>query len=203
MLISHCDNVITVCDNSPKVIIFNRNGWSRSFATGDHFESQRVIRLVRNTQEGDEINLSVDNKAENINEFPPCDIHGPSRTLLFSKRFIDVLISLGVDNIQYFDANVTYLPTGEKYLYKVSNVVGIVSGLDMEQSDALLSPNGNVLEIEKMKFDENKLKGHKIVRLQESIMLLVVHESVKDAVEVAGLTGFLFLTDDEYEPGLI
>lgn len=156
-----------------------------------------------NVKEGFEIHLSVDDEAENANEFPPCDIHGPGRSLMFSKRFIEILISLGVDNIQYFDADVTYLPTGAKYPYKVSNIVGAVSGLDMDQSEVLLSPRGNVIEIERMKLDEDKLKGHKIVRLQESVSLIIVHESIKKAVEDAGLTGFLFISDDEYEPGLI
>ncbi|MBN2436783.1 MAG: hypothetical protein JXK07_16095 [Spirochaetes bacterium] len=156
-----------------------------------------------NFKEGFEIHLSVDDEAEDANEFQPCDIHGPARTLMFSKRFIEILISLGVDNIQYFDADVTYLPTGAKYPHKVSNIVGVVSGLDMDQSEVLLSPRGNVIEIDRMKLDEDKLKGHKIVRLQESVSLIIVHESIKKAVEDAGLTGFLFLSDDEYEPGLI
>lgn len=38
MVISHCDNVITVCDNSRKVIIFNRN------ATGDQVGSEYASR---------------------------------------------------------------------------------------------------------------------------------------------------------------
>lgn len=159
--------------------------------------------FLNGVEEKYEILLTVDKKAEDVAEFPPCDIHGPTRTLMYSKRFIEILMSLGVDNIQYFDADVTYAPTGEKCSYKVSNIVGIVSGLDMSQSNVLLSDQGNVLQIRKMCLDEEKLKGHKIFRLQEHIMLTVVHKSIKDAVEEAGLTGFMFLTDDEYEPGFI
>lgn len=151
-----------------------------------------------------QIHLSVDEKAGNPHEFSPCDIHGPGRSLLFSKEFIDILASLGVENVQYFDADVTYLPTGKKYAYKVSNIVGIVSGLDMEHSEVLLSPRGNVIEIERMKLDESKLKGHKMVRLQESAgTLVIVHESIKNAVDNAGLRGFLFLRDHEYKPGFM
>lgn len=150
-----------------------------------------------------EIVLSVDKKAENPAEFPPCDIHGPTRTLMFSQRFIDILNSLGVDNVQYFDADVTYEPTGEKCPYKVANIVGIVSGLDMDESEVIMSGKGNVLDIEVMSLDEEKLKGQKVVRLQEDIMLMIVHRTIKEAVEEAGLTGFLFLADDEYEPGMI
>lgn len=150
-----------------------------------------------------EMLLTIDEKAKDPREFPPCDIHGPSRTLMFSKRFIELLIGMGVDNVQYLDAEVTYEPTNQKLPYKVANVVGIISGLDMGESDVVLSPQGNVIEIETMCFDEDKLSGHKIFRLQEHIMLLIVHRSIKEAVESAGLAGFMFLTDDEYEPGMI
>lgn len=159
--------------------------------------------LLDGVHETYEIVLSVDKQAKDTNEFPPCDIHKPSRSLMFSQRFIDILNSLGVNNIQYFDADVKYAPTGEKLAYKVSNIVGIVSGLDMDQSEVILSARGNVLQIEKMCLDEEKLKDHKICRLQEDIMLAVVHKSIKEAVEGAGLTGFLFVADDEYEPGMI
>jgi hypothetical protein len=150
-----------------------------------------------------EMKLIVDKQAENPSDFPPCDIHGPTRSLLFSARLIECLNKLSVDNIEYIDANVIYEPTGESVDYKVANVVGIVSGLDLEQSEVVLSRKGKVLEIEKMCLDEEKLKGHKMVRLRESIMHIVVHKSIKEAVEAASLTGFMFLSDDEFEPGMI
>jgi len=149
------------------------------------------------------INLSVDKQAKNTDEFPPCDVHGPSRTLMFSQQLIELLTKLEVDNIQYFDTDVTYTLTGEKVNYKVANIIDVVSGLDLEKSDVILSRQGNVLEIEAMCLDESKLSGHKVFRLQESIMHLVVHKSIKEAIERAGLTGVMFLTDDEYEPGML
>lgn len=150
-----------------------------------------------------EIVLSVDRSATDASEYPPLDIHGPTRPLLFSQRFVDVLDSLGVDNIQYFDADVVYEPTGETLPYNVANVVGVVSGLNLEQSDVIVSPKGNVLNIEAMCLDEQKLEGHKVCRLEERVMHIVVHKSVKEAVEAADLTGFLFVSDDEYEPSMI
>lgn len=150
-----------------------------------------------------EILLSVDSKAPHPINFPPLDIHGPNRTLIFSQKFIEVLAELKVTDIQYFDADVTYEPTGEKVSYKVANVLGLVEGLDREKSDLILSPQGNVLEIEHMCLDEERLLEQKIFRLQEDSMLIIVHKSIKEAVERAGLKGFMFVTDDEYEPGMI
>ena len=150
-----------------------------------------------------EMTLSVDKKIKNIAECSPCDIHGPSRSLIFSKRFIDLLAKLQINNIQYLHADVTYTATNEKVAYKVANIVGIVSGLDLDKSTVISSRQGNILEIEEMVLDEDKLSGHKIFRLKESIMHIVVHKSIKEAIENAGLTGFMFLTDEEYEPGML
>ena len=150
-----------------------------------------------------EMMLSVDRKVKNIAECSPCDIYGPSRSLIFSKRFIELLATLKINNIQYLNTDVTFSATTEKVDYKVANVVGIVSGLDLEKSTVVYSRQGNIVEIENMIFDENKLSGHKIFRLKESIMHIVVHKSIKEAIENAGLTGFMFLTDDEYEPGML
>ena len=158
---------------------------------------------IRDIDERFEILLSVDSKAPDRLDFPPLDIHGPNRTLLFSQNFIEVLEQLKVSNIQYFDAAVTYEPTGAKVFYKVANVIGLVEGLDREKSDLILTPKGNVLEIERMCLAEERLVGQKIFRLQEDSMLVIVHKSIKEAVEQAGLKGFMFVTDEEYGPGMI
>ena len=150
-----------------------------------------------------EILLSVDSKAPDRLDFPPLDIHGPNRTLMFSEKFIEVLAQLDVTNIQYFDAAVTYEPTGAKVSYKVANVIGLVEGLNREKSDLMLSPKGNVLEIARMCLAEERLVGQKIFRLQEDSMLVIVHKSIKEAVERAGLNGFMFMTDEQYELGMI
>ncbi len=150
-----------------------------------------------------EISLAVDKQAENPVDFPPCDIHRLDSGFMFSKRFIDLLAQLNVDNIQYFDTKVTLEPGGEQLQYKAANIVGKVMGLDMENSEVRLTSKGSIMGIMKMKFDESKMQGHKIFRLQERVMLVVVHKSIKEAVENAGLTGFMFVSDDEYEPSMI
>jgi len=159
--------------------------------------------FIDNVKNNYEILLSVDEQADNPEEFQPCDIHGSTRNLMFSSRLIDILNKQGVDNIQYFNANTIYEPTGEQYNYKIANVLGIISGLDMDKSDVILSRKGNVLEIEKMVLDEEKMQGHNIFRLQESIMHIVVHKTIKEAIEAEKLTGFMFVPDEEFEPGML
>ncbi|HED32686.1 MAG TPA: hypothetical protein ENJ08_00520 [Gammaproteobacteria bacterium] len=159
--------------------------------------------LIENVQQKYEIELTVDRQADNKEAFPPCDIHDLSMGLMFSHRLIEILNNEGVNNIQYFDADVSYEPTGEKYNYRVANILGSISALDIEKSDVTLSHSGIVIDIEQMVFDEAKMNGNKIFRLKESIMHIVVHKSIKEAIETAGLSGFLFITDDEYEPGML
>lgn len=146
--------------------------------------------------------LKVDKKAENPADFPPGDIHSLDSGYLFSARFIELLKKLNVDNIQYFDAKVTYEPTGRQLPYKAANIIGIVSGLDLDNSTVEFDED-IIIDIERMCFDENKMQGLKMFRLNESIMHIVVHRSIKEAIEEAGFTGFLFVTDEEYEPGMI
>ena len=66
-----------------------------------------------------------------------------------------------------------------------------------------MTRKGNVLGIEQLVFDESKFEGQKICRLKERIMLLVVHKSIKEAIEEASLTGFMFVSDDEYCPSML
>jgi hypothetical protein len=172
-----------------------------STLTGPDFMIDDGVYIAEHEQPY-EISLTVDKQAENPTEFPPCDIHMLESGYLFSERFIKLLSDLNVDNIQYIKAKVTYEPTGLQLPYKAANIIGIVSGLDLDNSEVEFDDD-IVIDIESMCFDESKMQGHKIFRLQESIMHVVVHRSIKEAIEEDGLTGFMFVTDDEYEPGMI
>lgn len=159
--------------------------------------------LLGDTEFEFNIKLLVDKQASDPSAFPPCDIQDLRSGYLFSQRFIELLGRLGVDNIQYFNANVTYQDNPQKLAYKAANILGVISALDMNASEVILSRKGRVLAIEKMVIDEARLQGHKIVRLFESIMHVVVHRSVKEAVEAEGLTGFMFVSDDKFEMGML
>lgn len=149
------------------------------------------------------VELLVDKLATDPSPFPPCDIHNLRSGYLFSQRLIELLERLGVDNIQYFNANVTYQNNLQKLAYKAANILGVVSALDMDASEVVLTSQGGVITIEKMVLDEARLQGHKIVRLFESVMNVIVHRSIKEAVEAEGLTGFMFVSDDKFEMGMI
>lgn len=159
--------------------------------------------LVSDTTFEFDVKLLVDKRASDPVAFPPCDIHNLRRGYLFSQRFIELLERLGVDNIQYFNANVTYQSNPQKLAYKAANILGVISALDMEASEVVLTSQGSVITIEKMVLDEERLQGHKIIRLFESVGNVIVHKTVKEAIEAEGLTGFMFVSDDKFEMGMI
>ena len=158
-------------------------------------------RISNKTDVDYEFELKADTKADKF--YPPLDAHETGKSLLFSSRLRALLCDQGIDNIQYFDSKVTNAVDNKLLDYKVANIIGAVSGLDIEQSDVTLSPSGNVMAINKMVLDESKLKEHNMIRLDEKTIILVVHNDIKQAIEQAGLTGLKFVTDDEFKRGMI
>lgn len=137
-------------------------------------------------------------------EFPPLDLHYPPPALpLFSKRMKTVLAAAGVDNIDYYPATVTYQPTGGALAYELANVIGVAEGVDRERSTFEASETGVIEVFSKLALDESKFRGRHMTRLYELLRLLIVSRRVKDAIETAGLTGILIVSDDEWEPGMI
>lgn len=159
--------------------------------------------LVGEVGEPFRLELITDPRALPTEPFPPRDLHEGSAFVLFSRKFIHVLEDLGVDNIEYLTAEVTNVRTEEVLDYSIANILGRMNALDEEASEFILSSRGNIMGIEKMVFDEKKIGGQKMFLLGELPLLIVVHRSVKEAVEANGLTGFVFLSEEEYEPGMI
>ena len=141
-------------------------------------------------------------------KFPPLDIEETGQHLLYSKKMIDVFNVCGVENIEYFQATVTYTPTGEKYDYQVANIIGKRAGLNMDKSVYEIDDDDDdddpiIFGIEKIVFDEDKFQDQKIFRLKEKSILMVVHVDIKIALEDAGLTGLMFVKDEEWKLGMI
>ncbi len=149
------------------------------------------------------IRLVVDPKAPEATLFPPCDIHGPTRRMLLSERALTIFRQAGVDNLEVFKAVVTWQDDPQPLPYQVVNIVGAVNGLDRDRSEVQMGKRDRVIGIERMVLDESRLRSHLLVRLQEHILLMVAHRRVKDAVEAAGLSGFRFVRDDQWRPGMV
>jgi hypothetical protein len=172
------------------------------FTRGPDKKVNRGVQVGRIDQPY-EFELMVDPKATNFIDFPPLDVHGPGRHLLFSQRLIDSLSRLGITNIEYLPALVTYVPTNLKCEYKVANIVGVVSGLDRENSEYLTGEDGTIYDIKHIVLNETKFLDQKIFRLKEDRSFILVHSDIKKTFDELGYTGVMFIKDEEWEPGMI
>lgn len=120
--------------------------------------------------------------------------------VVFSKRLCDVFDRLLIDNIQYFSLYIVDPETGDTYTdHKIANVIGVVDCVDKKRSDIEYFEDGDIEFINKLILDESKIPPElKIFRLSKRTTLLFVHESVKSAIEEAGITGCVFYKPEDY-----
>lgn len=112
---------------------------------------------------------------------------------------VAALTSAGVDNIQYFDAVLVNPATGQRHdNYKAYNIVGLVACADMGSSEVADPSSARMgdIDFQGLVIDEAKAAGHLLFRLAENVSAVVVHDSVKRAIEASGIPGFVF-----YGPG--
>jgi hypothetical protein len=120
--------------------------------------------------------------------------------LVFSLRLRELLEEMGVNNIEYYNLDIVNPRNGDKYSdYKIANVVGLVDCIDTERSDLKYFDDGDIKRIRKMYFDESRIPPDlRIFRLAKRSILTVVHQSIKDAITEAEITGCVFYKPEEY-----
>jgi len=149
--------------------------------------------------------LEVDQQAKNPTNHPPLDYQceASAGQPLFSAKFRDALEGAGVDNVQYFPAEVVYEPTGEKCDYMAANVVGIADVLDVDASGCDVDDAGFVMGFEKMVFREEALAGLHFVRLINMMSIIILSDRVATRLKAAELTGVRILPPSEWIPGMM
>jgi hypothetical protein len=112
---------------------------------------------------------------------------------------IEALRKAGVDNIEYFDAILENPLTGQPELnYKAFNIIGVVAAADMGASELMGTSSSTIGDVDfhALTLDESRTGGLLLFRLAEKLGAIIVHESVRKAIEAAGIPGFVF-----YGPG--
>jgi hypothetical protein len=112
---------------------------------------------------------------------------------------VEALSRAGVDNIEYYDAILENPLTGQPETnYKAFNIIGAVSAADMGTSELMGTSNSRMgdTDFHALTLDESRTGGLLLFRLAEALNAIVVHESVRQAIEAAGIPGFVF-----YGPG--
>jgi uncharacterized protein DUF1629 len=123
------------------------------------------------------------------------------RCLVHSNRLADSLRRAGVDSIDYYPCRLVNQRTGAiDGWYQVANLLDVIFCLDFERSELDIDdeePN-EIWSIDRMKLREERLGDSLMFRLGERRKTVIVHDSVKAAIERDGLTGPVFLPADGY-----
>jgi hypothetical protein len=112
---------------------------------------------------------------------------------------INVLMGVGVNNIQFFDAIIYDPVTNKRYdNYKAYNIIGLVACADMLASELMKTSESLMTDTDfhALVIDESKTNGMLLFRLAENVSAIIVHKKVKNAIEAENIPGFIF-----YGPG--
>ena len=122
--------------------------------------------------------------------------------LTISKNFKNTLDKVGVDNIDYYQAMVSNEVTGEVFhdIY-VANVIGLLTCMDMEKSEyePYAGIPNKINEIGKLVLKENAIKDYKVFRMKEFSSIIIIDESVKNEIELAGITNTECIPIEEFD----
>ena len=131
---------------------------------------------------------------------PPPELKDLGVTVM-SKRLVDVLVQAGVDNLELFPAVLKNSSTGQEYDYFVYNLLGLVSAVDRNASEQETfngeAPNMDVA-IHKLVLDESKPHPYLMFRLAENVSTILVHHTIKEAIEHAGIDTLVFKKPEDY-----
>ena len=119
---------------------------------------------------------------------------------IMSRRLAKALQDTGIDNIDFYEAEIHDLKSGNVIKSHLAfNLIGAIAAADLSQSkyQALDGPLISV-DFDSLTIDEGKTRGARMFRLAESVNGVAVHESVKDAIEAAGIDTLTFAPPDQW-----
>jgi hypothetical protein len=128
------------------------------------------------------------------------DDYEDSSVPLMSKRLKQVMQSAGVDNIEFLPITLRNTETGQTYEYFAFNLVGLVSAVDFSKSK-IGSHDGDFVgdsQIYDLVIDDSKCRNALMFRLAEKFSTILVHRTVKEAVERSGITSVKFIKPEDF-----
>lgn len=115
---------------------------------------------------------------------------------IISPKFKRVLEKIGVNNVQYIPIEIREKSTKDIITgYNIVNIVGLVDGLNLEESvyKVLKVRNKEHISVTKPALDSNKLKGLHLTRVKNCIFATFVSNVLKNELEKNNITGCDFL----------
>lgn len=185
----------------------NEAGYQMSFTYIEDFDGRMFDDGIKFTNDPDELphlqhpQGPVQVKIRNRHKNHPWPTFVEVPVPFLCKEMYEVLLSAGVNNIDVYPVEISN-PDGttapESDNYYVFNLLGAVAAVDL--ANTVYDPSTQVASMMTMSFDslavdEAKAKGHLMFRLAESLSTILVHESVKKALEDAQIPLIRF-----YEP---
>lgn len=129
---------------------------------------------------------------------PPDDLQDMSIPLM-SKRLREAIESAGVDNLEFHPITVRNAATSEAYEYFAFNVVGLVAAADPWKSS---SRSGRDFvahsQIHDLVIDDASARGLLMFRLKERFTVILVHRTVREAIERAGIGSVTFVRPEDF-----
>lgn len=114
---------------------------------------------------------------------------------LMSERLVAILERAGVDNLQRFAVELVDELTGEvRRDFWCVNVVGMVACADMSRSNA--AEFGESYVFYDLALDARKTHDLRMFRVAESLINVLIHESIVDALRGGGVTGLVLTPVD-------
>lgn len=190
------DNYAYLTDTPEDDLDKDRLDWE----TGESLSNQRPV-LQLNT-------ITSEEEGNKLKDIFPNEFQG----IILNKRCIELLKSIGVNNLEEFPLTIINHGTDEEINeYCMYNIIGSVPCLDKAASifvESTITP-GQYEDFEKLTIDGNKVNEYqknigeqgplKIFRMEESVFLVIAHEDVKTAIEEAGISGWVFTETSLYQ----
>ena len=130
----------------------------------------------------------------------PPDEYLDTSVPLMSKRLKETIESAGVDNVRFHPVTLRNTETGETYEYFAFNLIGLVDAVDLGRS-TMTSHDGDFLadtSISELGVDAAKARGLLMFRLKQKWSVILVHRTVKDAIERVGITSVKFIAPEDF-----
>jgi hypothetical protein len=106
-----------------------------------------------------------------------------ARIPLLSMRVLDVLRSIGIDNLDTYRATIDGCDPDQEGEYAAVNIIGLVSAADMEESRVVAGSAPPMAEFTELVIDPERARDHRLFRLAENPSFIIVDRSVHDALE--------------------
>ena len=102
---------------------------------------------------------------------------------LFHDILRDELIRLGIDNIQYFPVDLEEDNGEIEEGYNLVNIIGLIDAVDRNESVFEIGKHGNIDHLFSFKIDPKKVFNFRIFRIVGAPKLIIVDESLKNALK--------------------